>query len=276
VGEVVAELVGPRRFVEYPIWMWHWSDPGEAPWKNLVSVPASGAKLRALDEYRSQTEGERPVLRGDFLENFRGGVELLIEDAGALPSDYFDATYERNDDPWGFETRWYEERKRALTMAILPEQRYGRALEIGCSIGVLTDQLADRVDELLAVDVSQAAVDRARQRVGDRATVELRDVVHDFPPGPFDLVVLSEVGYYFGAALDRVLDDIDAAIGETGTLVACHWRHPVADYPLAGDEVHQRIRDRGLTMIAIHLEEDFVLEAFSRDPRSVAARTGLL
>ena len=194
----------------------------------------------------------------------------------ALGAEYFDATYERHDDPWGLATRWYESRKRAILLASLPQGSYERVLEIGPSIGVTTEALADRTTSLLAVDVSATAVQRARERVGDRAVIEVRDVMTDFPEGEFDLVVLSEVGYYFGAAgLAAVLASIVAALPEHGTLVACHWRHPVSDVPLSGDAVHEAIAGLGLHLLVRHEEEDFVLEVFSRDARSIARRTGL-
>jgi LmbE family N-acetylglucosaminyl deacetylase/SAM-dependent methyltransferase len=198
---------------------------------------------------------------------------------GALTGDYFDAAYERRDDPWGFETRWYENRKRALTLACLPAERYESALEIGCSIGVLTEQLAARCAALLAVDISQAAVDRARRRLttASHVSIERMDVGRRFPERHFDLVVLSEVGYYFDLeTLGRVLDKIEDSLGSTGTLVVCHWRHDVEDYPLSGDEVHNAVRQReSLHRIAVHVEADFLLEVFSHDGRSVAQRTGL-
>ncbi|MGV8895123.1 MAG: PIG-L family deacetylase [Rhodoglobus sp.] len=279
VGEIVAELVGGRRFAEYPIWMWHWAHPdAEAtPWRHMATIDVDATKQRALASFRSQTRGEHPVLLPDFLEHFAGDKEYFIVDDGALPAEYFDATYERHDDPWGLATRWYETRKRSLMLASLPLENYGRALEIGSSIGVTTEALAGRCRELLAVDVSSAAVQRARERVGDRATIEVRDVTTDFPEGEFDLVVLSEVGYYFGApGLATVLASIGAALSPHGSLVACHWRHPVADYPLGGDDVHTAIAGLGLNRIVRHEEEDFILEVFSRDPHSVARTTGLL
>lgn len=199
--------------------------------------------------------------------------------AGALTGEYFDAAYSRRADPWGFETRWYESRKRALTLASLPSERYESALEIGCSIGVLTEQLADRCASLLAVDISQAAVDRARKRLAtaSHVSVERMDVSHRFPDRHFDLIVLSEVAYYFELeTLEAVLGHIENSLGPTGTLVACHWRHDVEDYPLTGDEVHTAIRARtSLHRIAVHVEADFILEVFSHDGRSVAQRTGL-
>ena len=278
VGEVVGELVGARRFIQYPIWLWHWGDPerGDLPWHDVVTLPVgSDRKARALGQYVSQTAGHEPLLRPGFLANFSRAAEYFIEQRSTLGQEYFDDTYARRDDPWGFESRWYEERKRALTLAILPDEHYGTGFEVGCSIGVLTEGLAARVTDLLAVDISPAAVDRARLRVPS-ARIEQLDVADTMPDGPFELIVLSEVGYYFDhATLVTVLERIAGALSPGGTLVACHWRHHVADYPLDGDRVHEAIRDLGLDRIAMHFEKDFVLEAFSNDERSVAERTGL-
>ncbi len=285
VGEVVAALTDERMLIEYPIWMWHWATPSspDVPWDSMCSLAIDlTAKSAAIDNYRSQTAGDSPMLRADTLDHFRRDREYFIVnhkpvERDALPARYFDNAYSRRADPWGFENRWYEQRKRDVTVASLPDRRYHRALEIGCSIGVLTDALADRSDELLAIDVSQAAVDQARERLGMRAQVERVDVVESFPTGRFDLIVLSEVGYYFSpVGLARVLDAIEAGLTPGGTLIACHWRHPVADYPLSGDEVHETIRSRGLPLLVSHREADFVLEVFSTDNRSVARREGLV
>ena len=80
--------------------------------------------------------------------------------------------------------------------------------------------------------------------------------------------------------LDAVLDRISSALTRDGHVVVCHWRHPVTDYLQTGDEVHERLAahaDRvGWHRLVRHDEEDFLLEVFSPDRRSVAAETGLL
>ena len=306
VGEICAEfaLAASVDLLEYPIWLWHWAAPDDAlvPWSRFVALSPRGdalaRKQNAVDAYASQAEplsdqpGDEAMLLEPFLENFRGKRELFVRDLPAAPdagpvenplgASYFDAIYERADDPWGFTDRWYEQRKRAVTLASLPEQRYRSALEVGCSIGVLTEQLAGRCDELLAVDVSQAAVQSARDRVAGEpgVRVELADVAADFPEGPFDLVLLSEVGYYFEPdALERVLTASAASLAEGGTVVLCHWRHGVADYALRGDEVHEIAATAfagTFARLARHEEDDFVLDVYSPDARSVAGRTGLL
>lgn len=279
VGEIVSELAGDRVLLEYPIWMWHWADPQHpaVPWNQIVSLSIDHkAKALALNQYPSQTTGKNPVLRPDFLEHSQRETELFIAKDRVLGQEYFDTLYTKSQDPWRFRTRWYEQRKREITVASLPHRNYSRALEIGCSIGLLTDLLTPRCEELLAVDLSLEAVAQAQELVGSRASVRRQDVLEDFPAGEFDLVVLSEVGYYWTVeSLNALLANIARSLTPEGIIIACHWRHPVADYPLSGDEVHATIEQHNWTKLVAHIEEDFILEVFSTDPRSVAHREGL-
>ncbi len=69
----------------------------------------------------------------------------------SLPPRYFDDLYAHDPDPWQFETSAYEAAKYDATLDALPIERFASALEVGCSIGVLTARLAPRCDELLAI-----------------------------------------------------------------------------------------------------------------------------
>lgn len=160
-----------------------------------------------------------------------------------LPPDYFDEVYRANNDPWGFETSPYEQGKYADTMAALPpERQYESAFEVGCSLGVLTEQLAVRCRHLLAIDVAEAPLQRAQQRCAHLLQVEFQKLMlpAEFPTSRrFDLVVLSEVGYYWAAPdLALVAEHLLAALQPGGHLLLVHWTPPVHDYPLTGDEVH--------------------------------------
>jgi protein-L-isoaspartate O-methyltransferase len=159
----------------------------------------------------------------------------------SLPPDYFDHVYAANADPWGFETSAYEHGKYAATLAALPKAQYAEAFEIGCSLGVLTARLAPRCGHLLAVDVSETALFKARQRCADLTQVEVRrmQVPEEFPAPPFDLILVSEVGYYWSPAdLSKAAELLIAALPSGGHLVLVHWTPAVHDYPLTGDEVH--------------------------------------
>ena len=199
---------------------------------------------------------------------------------GSLGRGYFDEFYAGRDDPWGFTSRWYEERKRALTLAVLPRRRFTSVFEPGCSIGVLTADLALRCDALLATDIAAAPLRVARKRLRDNPHVrfEQRTVPQDWPPGSFDLVVLSEMAYYCSDLdLDELIRRARSSLTADGVLLLCHWRHPVSEYPQSGDEVHRRaLADRGLTRLAGYLDDDVRVDVLVRPPaRSVAAQEGL-
>jgi predicted TPR repeat methyltransferase len=200
-----------------------------------------------------------------------------------LPAAYFDAMYQAAADPWGFEDRWYEQRKYAISLAQLPAARYRSAFEPGCSVGVLTRMLAARCDALLSCDLAAAAVRAAARRTADLAhvRVEQRNLPRQWPDGRFDLVVFSEILYYFGDHdLEQVLKHAVAALEPEGTLLAVHWRHPVTEYPRSGDNVHRVLAAQpGLARLVRHEEPDFLAEAFVRTdgtPVSVAQATGLV
>lgn len=200
-----------------------------------------------------------------------------------LGPGYFDEMYAAAPDPWSLRTRWYEQRKYALSVAMLPRQRYGEAFEPGCSVGVLTSMLAPRCDRLLSCDMAEAAVKAAAETTAclPNVTVERRAIPGDWPPGRYDLIVLSEFLYYFaGHDLDEVIYLAMAALRPAGTLLAVHWRHPVADYPRSGDEVHTALCCRdGLALLAGHTEPDFLAQVFVRtdgEPVSVAQAEGLV
>ena len=194
-----------------------------------------------------------------------------------LPAAYFDQLYAADDDPWGFGTRWYERRKYALTLAVLPEPHVPAILEVGCSVGVLTAQLAARCDRLVAVDASARALEQARRRAPASVEFHLGSVPAFWPAGTYDVVVLSEVGYYLDPDdLSALLDLSTADLAPGGVVLACHWRHPAPDYPQTGDAVHEAMSDRWPRLSRIE-EEDFLLDVFQPSgARSVAHRTGLL
>ncbi len=163
----------------------------------------------------------------------------------SLPPAYFDAVYAASDDPWRFESSPYERAKYDATIAALGARHHARGLEIGCSIGVLTARLARHCTALLAVDVSGAAIAAARRRCAalPGVRIERRELPREWPDAwridRFDLVVCSEVAYYWNDAdLQHALGLMFGATAPGGRVLMVHWTHPVHDYPQTGDAVH--------------------------------------
>ncbi|MEW1612713.1 MULTISPECIES: SAM-dependent methyltransferase [unclassified Streptomyces] len=194
--------------------------------------------------------------------------------------------YRDAPDPWHLAERWYERRKYDLTVASLPLPRYRRAFEPACSVGELTVRLAERCDQVVACDRVGSAVATARERTFGLPDVDVRrlTVPAEWPPGSFDLIVLSELLYYFDArTLQDVLSRTVGALEPGGTLVTVHWNHPVPDHRGTGSTLAEIVGSSpGLALTADHREEDFVLQVYARTGPdgaalpSPAAREGLV
>jgi hypothetical protein len=180
---------------------------------------------------------------------------------------YFEEMYEGDADPWDFESSAYEQRKYEVTMASLPHRHYGSVFEPGCSIGVLTEMLAARCDHLLATDVVPAALDRARSRLAPQRHVALeqRAIPEEWPEAMFDLIVLSEIAYYFDTSdLARVIALVVRSTSIGAQVLGVHWRG-ITDYPLSGDKTHEIIAvTPGLQQVVHHVETEFVLDVWER------------
>ncbi|KND56962.1 Methyltransferase type 12 [Candidatus Paraburkholderia schumanniana] len=159
----------------------------------------------------------------------------------------FGNPYRDSDALWKIRHCWYERRKRALTVASLPHERYARAFEPGCGNGELTALLAPRCDALIAADLSEDAVALTRRRVAELAHVKVEPMLlpDAWPDGRLDLVVISEIGCYLEEPqLWHIVEHIHQTLSADGAVVACHWRRPFEGCSQTGDEVHAKLRGR--------------------------------
>lgn len=306
LGTAAAEVArdGGHGLLEYPIWYWLWAAPSHPAWESWFRLPLDpatrAAKAAAMHAHASQVlplsplPGDEALLSAEFLRHFDRPFEAFAwtpaaanirETRGATTRPatphssadaerIFDEVHSASEDPWQYTTSWYERRKRALTLAALPQEHYRSGLEVGCSIGTLTVDLADRCASLLAVDASSTALERAAGRLAPYPGVRTRQLTlpREWPDGTYDLIVVSEVGYYLSPAeFGLLLERIEASMAPGGTLVMCHWRHPVSGWELDGDTVHTLARN-GLAWPAagLYREPDFVLEILVA-PESLAS-----
>ena len=274
--------------LEYPIWLWHWGKPADIP-ADLVLLPLGGAasaKARAMAAHVSQVQplsaapGDEALLSPSVLAHFERSFESFVLTRPRPPREVFEDLYQTSADPWQFESSFYEHRKRALSLAMLPRQHFSSVFEPGCSIGVFTQELAGRAQAVTATDISDGALDLARRRLAGAPHVRLAQgaVPQDWPAGSFDLVVVSEIGYFLQhSELRDLAARTEASLTDDGVVLLCHWRHPNEGWELTGDQVHEVFRAQGgLRVLAEHSEADFRIDVLARDetPADAALRPG--
>jgi len=181
-------------------------------------------------------------------------------------------------DRWGFDASAYEATRHDSTLAALPRARYRTGCEIGCSIGMLTQRLAQRCNRLLAVDVAPEVLDRARTRCRDLPQVRfaLMEAPDELPDAQFDLIVLSDVGFSWSVdALALVRCALTERLVPGGHLLLVHWTPRKPRSAHACDQVHDAfLQDSGpqgpLSHLTDRREETYRLDLFER--RSAMAR----
>jgi len=173
-------------------------------------------------------------------------------------------------------------RRYETILGFVPHGRFHRVFEPGCSIGELTDRLASRCGFVTAIDIAEGAVELARQRCRDRVNVDVRQgsLLDDMPSDRFDLIVFSEIGYYFTKSqLTEVAAELAARIDDGGQLLAAHWTGGSADHILSGASVHAMLR-KHLPMEHLHHEmhsaddgdDGFILDIWTQMPSTADDR----
>jgi len=163
-------------------------------------------------------------------------------DTNKIDKQYFDNLYAASTDPWDFAASPYEQEKYQHTITSLAGRQFDRGLELGCSIGILTELLSAQCGSILGVDISEQPVAIARERLKDRSNIDFTvlQIPQQFPGGKFNLIVVSEVAYYLSnddLQLSREL--IFESLTEGGTLCLVHWRTQIEGCMFNGDEVNE-------------------------------------
>lgn len=228
----------------------------------------------------------------------------------AYSETYFDALYSDNSDPWQYQTRWYEKRKRDICLAVLPQYHYQSAIELGCGNGVFSELLACRCESLVSIDGNTQAVQLAKQRLAESSHVKiLHGVIPDlllnlteasieaYPLSAnqiinkptFDLIVISEILYYLSLKdIDTVITWVQQHLAPEGTLLCCHWRYPIDGFTMNGETVHQRLHqalnsvdNKEEHQAAFYhqsqtIDSDFLLDVWQRSAESIAMQEKLV
>ena len=157
---------------------------------------------------------------------------------------FFEQKYQQGQDPWNFAESAYEQFRYNAIISALSGKRYRSAFEPGCSIGALTEKLTTLCDRVEAIDFSASAIETARQRCPSPAvTFRVMGLPERLPLHDFDLIVLSEIGYYFSPEHWQEMAESMVATATPGaTFLAAHWLGVSPDHRMGGDAVHAILR----------------------------------
>jgi SAM-dependent methyltransferase len=191
------------------------------------------------------------------------------------PEDVFERLYKTNPDPWGFQTSAYERAKYGETLGALGSRRFRFVLELGCSIGVMTDALVPSCDRLLGIDIAETALELARARCAAHAQVAFRRcrLPDEFPalePGSVDLILISELLYFLSPADNaRLAADALRVLAPDGMVVLVNWTGDT-NTPCTGDEAAQLFvqacMTAGLAVTLSSRPDSYRLDRLERGP----------
>jgi SAM-dependent methyltransferase len=220
---------------------------------------------------------------GLFLKSARTDAKVARLLRNKAAGDTFEAIYRESADPWASASpRYrYQRLKCERLMALLPKQRFRNVLDLGCGLGLLSQQLAKCAEHVLGMDISSTAIGQARQRGAALSTLDFEpgDLLK-LPPsfdGKFDLVVVSDVLYYL-SPLDR--PTLSSAVHKIANLlspggiclVVNHYFFSVDPDSKVSRNIHRTFSDcPRFAMISEHRRPFFLASLFSISALSVPA-----
>ena len=205
-------------------------------------------------------------------ERARRENETAVAPAQEAGSAYWDRFFSHAD-PWNYGSD-YEQTKYRRTLAILPARSLHRVVELACAEGTFTKELAKHAGTLIAADISEVALNRAREQCRDCRNTQFRqlDIVTDEIPTNQTLILCSEVLYYAGrrAKLADILVKLRDALAPNGYLVTANAFLLKDDMTRTGFDWDQEfgakvIHEALLATPGLALEESIVTDLYRID-----------
>ena len=245
-----------------------------AGWRTAGSA-AESAPERGDGALRRMARRFGPLRRTWLL--LRAGVDAFRDDA-KRNRDRVDAEF-ATPDPWDYTGSLREQEclhhQQEVLDGIRGTGRFGDACEVGCAEGYFTEALADRCDSLVALDLAEAALGRARNRRdwGGNVRFARFDLRTDPLPGQFDLIVVAGVLEYFDrpSALRAARQRLVEAMRHGGWLFVVTTRNPVVErawwasiFP-RGSRINQYVgEDPRLVTRTVEEADWYVISVFER------------
>ncbi len=150
-----------------------------------------------------------------------------LPDTATIQAD-FDRLASFSTEEWDHNSHYHQ----FLLKQLPPHCR--QVLEIGCGTGAFARLLAERADQVLALDLSPAMIRLANERSAQYSTIDFRvaDVLScDFAPAQFDAIVSIATLHHL--PLEILLPTLKMALAPGGLLVVLDLYQPrLIDLPL--------------------------------------------
>jgi SAM-dependent methyltransferase len=195
-------------------------------YQEQIAERISRLKLPELKIYRIYREDDGPLEPGT--KPIPGAAQRGEDNPDPQKHWDFPQLYQDRQDPWlvgDAGQEWYD-----FILNLLGRWKpegFGRALDLGSGEGPFTARLDRLTNNTVGVELSEAAVKRARKKYPD---IEFRvgDVrrlgEQDLEPESFDLTVWSDGIYYLDRSeIDLALDDIYSLCAPDGFFLFCAW-----------------------------------------------------
>jgi 2-polyprenyl-3-methyl-5-hydroxy-6-metoxy-1,4-benzoquinol methylase len=129
----------------------------------------------------------------------------------------------RKGSAWG---RAGENRDIQAAVELISDRHYGSCLDVGTGYGHYAEAVAPLCDEVLAIDISEVAIQEARERLSHlpNVTFKAQNIRTFLFNEKYDLIVLGEVIYYFGdkylpGSFHKLLKRISVALTINGRIL---------------------------------------------------------
>jgi len=179
---------------------------------------------------------------------------------------HFEELYRKKPDPWNYEHYDFEKEKYQKTLKAIPDDVH-TVWEVGSSEGVFTQILLEKGKNVLGVDISETALQRARKRVkqcNDTIRLQKLDITREDVDGIFDLILASEILYYLGGknVLLPLEEKFYRHLRPGGYLLLCHF------YP-SGKIIHDIFRENNrfqevFEEVTHHPHRDYIITLLKR------------
>jgi len=121
--------------------------------------------------------------------------DYVIKD-GRLVGE-FEQMYRDFNDPWEQSTRELGAHEKVVGLEILKSNQLNRIIELGCGLGDYTSRIAEISENVLGIDVSETAVNKACSKYDhikfSQGDILDFDLYRQFKP---DCIVLAEISWY--------------------------------------------------------------------------------